>query len=272
MTVLEIKHLDFYFGRQQVLDDISLTLEKGDIAGLIGNNGAGKTTLMKVISGILPGGQEQVDLRTDSVGALIEAPALYPNLSVKANLAFYCKLYGKDKAIIDCYKDDLDVADYLNRKASKLSLGMRQRVGLFIALIASDEFILLDEPTNGLDPDGIQRLLTLIEKLAQKHGITFIISSHILANLDQVCTKNFLLKDRKLTQLGDGENAKYKIYTEELSLRALMALLDKHAIAYERKGYDILVTGLAAISTAMTAEGIAFDYQKEGLGEVLFHD
>lgn len=129
------------------MDNISLTLKKGNIAGLIGNNGAGKTTLMKLISGILERPNGTIDLNTKTVGALIEAPALYPNMTVEANLKFYCRLYHKDYSSIDCDKEDLEVATYLKRKASKLSLGMKQRVGLFIALIASDEFILLDEPT-----------------------------------------------------------------------------------------------------------------------------
>ncbi|MBW7813312.1 ATP-binding cassette domain-containing protein [Streptococcus thermophilus] len=129
------------------MDNISLTLKKGNIAGLIGNNGAGKTTLMKLISGIVERPNGTIDLNTKTVGALIEAPALYPNMTVEANLKFYCRLYHKDYSSIDCDKEDLEVATYLKRKASKLSLGMKQRVGLFIALIASDEFILLDEPT-----------------------------------------------------------------------------------------------------------------------------
>ena len=124
------------------MDNISLTLKKGNIAGLIG-----KTTLMKLISGILERANGTIDLNTKTVGTLIEAPALYPNMTVEANLKFYCRLYHKDYSSIDCYKEDLEVATYLKRKASKLSLGMKQRVGLFIALITSDEFILLDETT-----------------------------------------------------------------------------------------------------------------------------
>lgn len=102
---------------------------------------------MKLISGILERTNGTIDLNTKTVGALIEAPALYPNMTVEANLKFYCRLYHKDYSSIDCYKEDLEVATYLKRKASKLSLGMKQRVGLFIALITSDEFILLDETT-----------------------------------------------------------------------------------------------------------------------------
>lgn len=100
MTVLEVIGLNYSFGKQPVLDDISLTLEKGDIAGLIGNNGAGKTTLMKLISGILERTNGTIDLKTQTVGALIESPALYPNMTVEANLKFYCRLYHKDYSLI----------------------------------------------------------------------------------------------------------------------------------------------------------------------------
>ena len=141
MTVLAVKGLTYSFGKQTVLDNISFTLEKGDIAGLIGNNGAGKTTLMKLVSGILAGPKDIIDLKTKTVGALIEAPALYPNMTVEANLKFYCKLYSKDYALIDRYKDELEVAAYIKRKASKLSLGMKQRVGydfLFACLVCEE--------------------------------------------------------------------------------------------------------------------------------------
>lgn len=271
MTVLEVIGLNYSFGKQPVLDDISLTLEKGDIAGLIGNNGAGKTTLMKLISGILERTNGTIDLKTQTVGALIEAPALYPNMTVEANLKFYCRLYHKDYSLIDCYKEDLEVATYLKRKASKLSLGMKQRVGLFIALIASDEFILLDEPTNGLDPNGINSLLALIERLAKNHGLTFIISSHILSNLEQVCTKNYLLKNHKLICLDDDANAKYKIYTEDLSMKSLMTLLKLNDLAFERQKHDILVKGIEKIKQVLGQEGIPFTYEKAGLSEVLFN-
>ena len=270
MTVLAVKGLTYSFGKQTVLDNISFTLE--NIAGLIGNNGAGKTTLMKLVSGILAGPKDIIDLKTKTVGALIEAPTLYPNLTVEANLKFYCKLYSKDYALIDRYKDELEVAAYLKRKASKLSLGMKQRVGLFIALIASDELILLDEPTNGLDPNGINSLLTLIKKLAKNHGLTFIISSHILSNLEQVCTKNYLLKNHKLIYLDDSDNVKYKIYTEDLSLKSLMTLLKLNGIPFERQKHDIYVKGLAAVKQVMDREGIPFTYEKEGLSEVLFNE
>lgn len=148
---------------------------------------------------------------------------------------------------------------------------MKQGAGLFIALITSDEFILLDEPTNGLDPNGINNLLALIERLDQNHGLTFIISSHILSNLKQVCTKNYLLKNHKLICLNDDVNAKYKIYTEDLSMKSLMTLLKLNDLAFERQKHDILVKGIEKIKQVLRQEGIPFTYEKAGLSEVLFN-
>lgn len=136
---------------------------------------------------------------------------------------------------------------------------MKQGVGLFIDLITSDEFILLDEPTNGLDPNGINNLLT------------FIISSHILSNLKQVCTKNYLLKNHKLICLNDDVNAKYKFYTEDLSMKSLMTLLKLNDLAFERQKHDILVKGIEKITQVLRQEGIPFTYEKAGLSEVLFN-
>ena len=223
---------------------------------------------MKLISGILERPNGTIDLNTKTVGTLIEAPALYPNMTVEANLKFYCRLYHKDYSSIDCYKEDLEVATYLKRKASKLSLGMKQRVGLFIALITSDEFILLDEPS--LDPNGINSLLILIERIAKNHGLTFIISSHILSNLEQVCTKNYLLKNHKLICLDDDANAKYKIYTEDLSMKSLMTLLKLNDLAFERQKNDILVKGIEKIKQVLGQGGILFTYEKVGFSRYFF--
>ena len=123
-----------------------------------------------------------------------------------------------------------------------------------------------------LDPNGINSLLILIERIAKNHGLTFIISSHILSNLEQVCTKNYLLKNHKLICLDDDANAKYKIYTEDLSLKSLMTLLKLNGLVFERQKHDILVKELAAVKQVMDREGIPFTYEKEGLSEVLFNE
>ena len=198
------------------MDNISLTLKKGNIAGLIGNNGAGKTTLMKLISGILERPNGTIDLNTKTVGTLIEAPALYPNMTVEANLKFYCRLYHKDYSSIDCYKEDLEVATYLKRKASKLSLGMKQRVGLFIALITSDEFILLDEPTNNLDIYHATNLMKIIRKLSDELGKTVVTVLHEINYAafysDYICA----FKDGRVAKFGTVDEVMTKEVLSEI--------------------------------------------------------
>lgn len=207
MSKLQIENLMFRYEKKgkRVLDNVNFSIEKGAVIGLIGDNGTGKTTLMKLISGILKPNAGNISNKFNSIGVLIEEPPLYKDMSVMANLKFYCKLYEQDYQIIDEYKDVLGVGSFLNKSASKLSIGMKQRVGLFIALIASEEFILLDEPTNGLDPTGIRNLLTLIRKLADEKQITFMISSHILQNLEQICDGYIMMKDSNAIVLETSE-------------------------------------------------------------------
>ena len=116
-----------------------------------------------------------------------------------------------------------------------------------------------------LDPNGINSLLILIERIAKNHGLTFIISSHILSNLEQVCTKNYLLKNHKLICLDDDANAKYKIYTEDLSMKSLMTLLKLNDLAFKRQKNDILVKGIEKIKQVLGQGGILFTYEKSGI-------
>lgn len=220
MSGLQVENLKFRYEKKGkiILKDINFSIKKGTVIGLIGDNGTGKTTLMKLISGILKPNEGNISNGFSSIGILIEEPALYRDMSVMANLKFYCKLYERDYQIIDEYKDVLGVGNFLNKRASKLSLGMKQRVGLFVALIASEEFILLDEPTNGLDPTGIRDLLCLIRKLADEKQITFMVSSHILQNLEQICDGYIVMKNSNAIVLETskmGEKKLNEVYFNE---------------------------------------------------------
>ena len=242
MNILTISNLNFSYGKKRIINNGNLSVESGDIVGLIGNNGSGKTTLMKLISGIIPGYSENITVNSKSIGILIEEPSLYKDMTVIENLRFYCKLYRKEYDVISKYKKILGVETFLNKKVSKLSLGMKQRIGLFSALIASNEFVLLDEPTNGLDPTGIDDLLKLIKKLSLDFDITFIISSHILENLDKICNKNVLIRDEKLIYLDSSEYMKFKIYSFEVSQNMIIKILEAKAISYESNKRDIIVS------------------------------
>ncbi|MDQ0086821.1 ABC-2 type transport system ATP-binding protein [Paenibacillus anaericanus] len=202
-TIFEAKGLTKRYGSSLALQDINMTIDPGDIYGFVGENGAGKTTLMKVIGGLvhptdgkisLFGKSDKKDLNyaRRQVGFLIEMPALYPHLNAEENLMFYCRTYGiKDDhriRIVDVLQA-VSLSDAGSKKTSDYSLGMRQRLGLAIALLNNPKFLVLDEPINGLDPSGIVEVRKILEHLVKERGVTILISSHILNELQLLATK-----------------------------------------------------------------------------------
>ncbi|CAM3027416.1 ATP-binding cassette domain-containing protein [Lactococcus hircilactis] len=272
MAILEVQNLKFRYSKDYIINDISFSVEKGDILGLVGENGSGKTTLMKIISGIFPNSEGKIVKNFSELGVLIENPSLYNDRTVKQNITFFCKLYEKGYKDISQYQHLLGVDNYLKKKVSKLSLGMRQRVGLLIALIASNEFILLDEPTNGLDPRGIKELLSLIKVLASDFGITFIVSSHILQNLDQICNNYIILESGKLRQNVSSE-AEYKIYIPDISVVSLLSLLKEKKVDYTyTDAGDVIVEKTDEIERICQERNLIFKKRKLNLSEVYFDD
>ncbi|VDG24771.1 ABC transporter ATP-binding protein [Lactiplantibacillus mudanjiangensis] len=190
--LVQIKHLSKRFGRKVILHDVSLTLPMGHIVGLIGPNGAGKTTLMKIMIGLLNGTTGQVILAgknvtaqqhqfiQESAGALIESPALYPFLTGWQHL----QLYGS-AAESQTIVDTMGMASYIQRRARDYSLGMKQKLGIAMALVKRPRLVILDEPMNGLDPQSVQAFRQLIQHLAQA-GTTFLISSHQISELEKI--------------------------------------------------------------------------------------
>lgn len=271
MDSVVVKGLEFKYGNNVVLRDINFTLQKGDIVGLVGKNGAGKTTLMKIISGILPGYKGEINLHANGIGVLIEEPSLYKDLSVLKNLKFYCKLYNKPYSEINKFKEKLNIEPYMTKKVSALSLGMKQRVGLFVALIASNDIILLDEPTNGLDPNGIVELLDLINELSKAFNITFIISSHILSNLDQICNKYMILREHRI-KLIDSKKSKYKIYTYNISQKELISLLETNKLDFEKVSQHVVVSNIQEVEGFLSTKNIEFTKEAVKLSEVYFYE
>ncbi|OKP81466.1 lantibiotic ABC transporter ATP-binding protein [Paenibacillus helianthi] len=191
--ILETRHLSKRFKRQQAVADVSLKIPKGTVYGLLGPNGAGKTTTLKMITGllrpsegeILVGGKPWERRHLERIGALIEAPALYGNLTARENLMVHAKLLRLPAQRIEELLGTVDLQETRSKKASQFSLGMKQRLGIAIALLNQPELLILDEPTNGLDPLGIQELRELIRSFPGQ-GITVILSSHILSEVEQI--------------------------------------------------------------------------------------
>lgn len=196
--IIKTNNLSKQFKSTTALDNVSLSIPTGAIYGLIGNNGAGKTTLMSILSTLQKQTSGSVTKATDlKIGALIESPAFYPMRSAYGNLKYQKHLLGAK---------DVDIKELLalvglsdsKKTVRNYSLGMKQRLGLAMALIGNPDFLILDEPLNSLDPDGIRDMRSLIVTLNQKHGKTILISSHILGELQKVATHYGFLKNGRL--------------------------------------------------------------------------
>lgn len=184
---------------ETVLNNIQLQVPKGSVYGFLGPNGAGKTTTLKLILGLLRKQEGTIvvfnqdfeknrNVILKKVGSLIEAPSLYAHLTAKENLAIWQKIYQCSKERIDEVLEIVGLSYTEKKKAGKFSLGMKQRLSIAIALLHQPELLILDEPTNGLDPSGILEIRELLIKINQEQGITILISSHLLSEIEKLVT------------------------------------------------------------------------------------
>lgn len=209
-VILKTNNLTKKYGDFVALDNVNIQINKGDIYGLIGRNGAGKTTLMKVITTLtsktsgeyeLFGERENAIEKKKRIGCLIENPAFFPNLTAHQNLTYYCLQKGIiDKKIIDEVLNLVDLKEAKNKKFKNFSLGMKQRLGIAFAILDNPDFIILDEPINGLDPIGISELRDTFKKLNEEKNITIMISSHILSELYMVANRFCIIEKGKVVK------------------------------------------------------------------------
>lgn len=209
-AVLELKNVNKHFGKKQILHDISFSVNEGEILGFIGPNGAGKTTTIKLILGLqrIDSGEVFINgknIKTnfkeamERVGAIVENPDSYMYLSGMQNLELIARLYKNiSKEKINELVELVGLKDRIHDKVSKYSLGMRQRLGIAEALLNSPNLLVLDEPTNGLDPEGITELRNLLVKLATENKVAILISSHNLAELQSFCTNICIIQEGKI--------------------------------------------------------------------------
>ena len=213
-AALELRSLCKRFGPKEVVTDLSFRVEPGEVFGFLGPNGAGKTTTMRMVLGLIrpsagkllvlgeemPAGGRRV---LPQVGPLVETPALYPNLSGRDNLAvFGAELGGAPWSRVDELLALVGLGDRGRDRVARYSLGMRQRLGLAVALLHRPRLLLLDEPANGLDPAGIREIRSLLRNLSSA-GTTVFISSHVLGEVERVCDRVAILRRGRLAYLGD---------------------------------------------------------------------
>ena len=219
-TILKCENLHKSFRKKEILKGVSLEVCNGDILGFIGPNGAGKTTTIKLILGLQKIGsgnvvingfdiQKNFEKAIAKVGAIIENPDLYMYLSGLDNLKLIAQLYkGIDQKRIDDVIKLVGLENRINDKVSKYSLGMRQRLGVAQAILHRPNLLILDEPTNGLDPEGIKDLRNLLVKLAKEENMGILISSHNLAELESFCNRVCIIKNGVIVETSDLETVK----------------------------------------------------------------
>ena len=200
--ILTTQNLTKTNGKKDAAKDINIHIREGEIYGLIGRNGAGKTTVMRVISGLSKATGGSYELHGENkfgVGVLIESPGIYPNMSAEENLRLKCIAMGcNSKSYIDGLLKTVGLENTGKKKAGSFSLGMRQRLGIALALVGDPRMIVLDEPINGLDPQGIVEVRQTLERLRDEKGITIMISSHILDELGKLADSYGIIHEGRL--------------------------------------------------------------------------
>ena len=210
-NILTTQDLTKRYGKHNAAEKINIHIKKGEIYGLIGRNGAGKTTILRMISGLSNptegtysiNGKTGAELGSEKklVGTLIEAPGLYPNMNAYENLKIKCIANGKNnRKYIEELLALVGLENTGNKKTKEFSLGMRQRLGIALALAGDPELIVLDEPINGLDPQGIVEIREILAKLSKEKGITVLISSHILDELSKIADSYGIIHEGKLLE------------------------------------------------------------------------
>lgn len=194
--VLRTVGLTKAFKNRIAVNNLNMSIKEGEIYGFVGKNGAGKTTAMKLVLGLLQAdagvielfGEPDREFEKNKIGSLIETPVFFPSFSAYDNLKAFSYIYGSNDSQIWDILNFVGLADVGKKKAAQFSLGMKQRLGIAIALLGKPRFLVLDEPVNGLDPEGIKDIRELILRLNKEHGMTFWISSHILSELEKLAT------------------------------------------------------------------------------------
>ncbi|NQI70712.1 ATP-binding cassette domain-containing protein [Streptococcus suis] len=240
-SLLSTQELSKQYGKQKAVHQVSLTINKGEICGLVGENGAGKTTLLRMLSGLISQTSGTItSSKYCRIGALIESPALQPNLSAIDNLrymALQLNLKQADEKILETLAivglEDVDP----KKKSKDFSLGMRQRLAIALAILDDPDFLILDEPINGLDPVGIKEMRSIILNLRNQYGMTILISSHILSELEMVVDryiimhKGLIVKEFSKQELE--QTLEEQLYLQTNNHPKTFTILEEQVIAYK---------------------------------------
>ncbi len=264
--VLKTEGISKIYGKHTVVDHVSMHVEKGNIYGFIGKNGAGKTTFMRIVAGLAAPAEGQMELfgskelekQRVRIGTLIEQPGLYETMTARDNMEIIRRNYGiTEKNAVDEILEFVGLSQAGKKKVKNFSLGMKQRMGIAIALFRNPDFLILDEPINGLDPEGIKEIRDLLLKLNQEKQITILISSHILGELSKIATNYGIIKDGALIEEFPAEELKarcrrcQKLVVDDVA-RAVAILEDKCHIT----SYDVPENNLIRVFESLDASWV----------------
>ncbi|WP_420386211.1 ABC transporter ATP-binding protein [Roseivirga sp.] len=254
--IIETKNLNFYFKEFQALNQVNLEVPEGSIFGFLGPNGAGKTTTIRILLDLFHAGEGQIKLFgkdfsngreeiLEKVGALIENPSIYKHLTGRQNLEVIRRMVNVPKSRVEEVLKIVRLVDNADKKAKNYSLGMCQRLGLAAALLTDPDLLILDEPTNGLDPSGIIEMRELITRLNKEHGKTIFLSSHILSEIEKLATDVAIIDQGQILYQGKLEGLhqqdglmELKIELEQVN-EAIEALRNMNYTISEQNGRSV---------------------------------
>lgn len=252
--IVQLKNLSKTIKGKQIIKDITLDFYPGQITGFLGPNGAGKTTTIRMMTRLMypTSGEIIIDGKSladhyeeaiSRVGVIVENPEMYKFLSGYKNLLHFARMHkGITKERIDEVVKQVGLEKRIHEKVGTYSLGMRQRLGLAQALLHRPKFLILDEPTNGLDPAGIREFRTHLRHIAETEGIAVVISSHLLSEMELMCDRIAVIQNGKLIDIRDLQNTAVSLYyIEPTSVQAGSAVLEKHGYTFTVQGEGLIV-------------------------------
>jgi ABC-type multidrug transport system ATPase subunit len=284
MSVIKVQHISKHFGTLKAVDDLSFEVQEGQVFGFLGQNGSGKSTTIRMLLSLIHPSSGTIEIFGKSlahhrneileqVGAIIERPDLYPYLSAQEHLQLFAKVRKQkiEKAAIQNTLEKVGLANRASDKVQTFSLGMKQRLGIAIALVHNPRLIILDEPTNGLDPQGIADIRQLIQYLSKEEGKTVFVSSHLLSEIEQVASQLLIIHKGKKMVEGNTKDlldpqkriVQIKSTNDELALQVIVAgsfsnylLSRKEGVFLKIPTYEIPMLNESLIKAGVAVLGI----------------
>ena len=253
-TVLELKNVNKTYGKRKVIDNISLEVKEGEIYGFLGPNGSGKTTTIKMILRLISSDsgeikvngydvKKQFEKAMECIGAIVENPDMYKYMSGIDNLRLHARIRNIDEQRVNEVLGMVDLKDRKKEKVSKYSLGMKQRLGLALTLLHKPKVLILDEPTNGLDPAGIKKLRDILKEIAHKENVAVFVSSHILSEMQLMCDKVAVIDSGKIVKIEDMSDETNEIEVVDIRLedieKSIQTIKERFGIEATKKEHSI---------------------------------